>query len=133
MVCGITSLDLDHTSILGKTIESIAWNKAGIMKPGVPTFTMDQPFRAAVPVLMERAKEKQVLYITYGLKLESTYFQWLTLPRTSSLREWPRRKTLQSFYMSFVILCVNFQKIVYNTVASRTENKNRIQWLVRIF
>ncbi|VDN51557.1 unnamed protein product [Dracunculus medinensis] len=33
VVCGITRLDLDHTSILGNTIESIAWHKAGIFKP----------------------------------------------------------------------------------------------------
>ncbi|PSN30712.1 Folylpolyglutamate synthase [Blattella germanica] len=31
---GITSLALDHTDILGNTIEEIAWQKAGIMKPG---------------------------------------------------------------------------------------------------
>jgi dihydrofolate synthase / folylpolyglutamate synthase len=32
----ITSIDLDHTSYLGHTIEAIAFEKAGIMKPGVP-------------------------------------------------------------------------------------------------
>ena len=31
-VCGITSLDLDHTSILGNTLKTIAWQKAGIFK-----------------------------------------------------------------------------------------------------
>ena len=31
-VCGITSLDLDHTSILGNTLEAIAWQKAGIFQ-----------------------------------------------------------------------------------------------------
>lgn len=39
VVCGITTLDLDHTSLLGGTIAEIAWHKAGIMKPGVATFT----------------------------------------------------------------------------------------------
>ena len=32
IVCGVTSLGLDHTNILGNTIEEIAWNKAGIFK-----------------------------------------------------------------------------------------------------
>lgn len=32
----ITSIQLDHTKILGDTIEKIALEKAGIMKPGVP-------------------------------------------------------------------------------------------------
>lgn len=31
-VCGISSLGIDHTSILGDTIEEIAWQKAGIFK-----------------------------------------------------------------------------------------------------
>lgn len=32
MVTGITALGLDHVSVLGKTIEEIAWQKAGIYK-----------------------------------------------------------------------------------------------------
>lgn len=32
VVCGVTSLGIDHTSVLGTTIESIAWHKAGIFK-----------------------------------------------------------------------------------------------------
>ena len=37
VVCGITTLDIDHTAALGNTIEEIAMHKAGIMKPGVLT------------------------------------------------------------------------------------------------
>ncbi len=32
----ITGISLDHTSILGDTVEKIAWEKAGIIKEGVP-------------------------------------------------------------------------------------------------
>lgn len=32
IVCGITALGLDHVSVLGNTLESIAWHKAGIIK-----------------------------------------------------------------------------------------------------
>ena len=35
----ITSISLEHTHILGDTIEKIAGEKAGIIKPGVPVFT----------------------------------------------------------------------------------------------
>jgi len=35
----ITSVGIDHTHTLGSTIESIAWHKAGIVKPGVPAVT----------------------------------------------------------------------------------------------
>ena len=39
IACGITTLDIDHTAILGKTVEEIAWHKAGIMKAGSTAFT----------------------------------------------------------------------------------------------
>nr|KAG5700455.1 hypothetical protein BaRGS_013942 [Batillaria attramentaria] len=32
IVCGISSLDLDHTNLLGHTLEDIAWHKSGIFK-----------------------------------------------------------------------------------------------------
>ncbi|MBO4337919.1 MAG: bifunctional folylpolyglutamate synthase/dihydrofolate synthase [Lachnospiraceae bacterium] len=36
LACGITSIGLDHMQYLGNTIDSIAYEKAGIIKPGVP-------------------------------------------------------------------------------------------------
>ncbi len=36
LACAITSIDLDHTDLLGDTLESIAREKAAIAKPGVP-------------------------------------------------------------------------------------------------
>ena len=41
-VIGITSLSIDHQSQLGKTIDSIAREKAGIFKKGVPIVTVKQ-------------------------------------------------------------------------------------------
>ena len=32
LVTGITSLGLDHTAVLGKTLTDIAWHKGGIFK-----------------------------------------------------------------------------------------------------
>lgn len=32
VVCGITSLGLDHVNVLGNTIDQIAWHKSGIIK-----------------------------------------------------------------------------------------------------
>jgi dihydrofolate synthase / folylpolyglutamate synthase len=37
LAVAITSIDLEHTSFLGHTIEAIAFEKAGIIKPGAPT------------------------------------------------------------------------------------------------
>ena len=36
MACAITTISLDHQEYLGTTLSSIAFEKAGIMKPGVP-------------------------------------------------------------------------------------------------
>lgn len=58
-VTGITSLGIDHTAMLGSTIEEIAWHKAGIMKRGAPAFTAPQPPQA-LAVLQSRAAEKAV-------------------------------------------------------------------------
>lgn len=58
-VTGITSLGIDHTVLLGNTIEEIAWHKAGIMKPGALAFTVPQP-DGAMRVLEQRAEERSV-------------------------------------------------------------------------
>ncbi|XP_067165010.1 folylpolyglutamate synthase, mitochondrial isoform X2 [Apteryx mantelli] len=57
VVCGVSSLGIDHTSILGDTLEKIAWQKGGIFKPGVPAFTVAQPERP-LEVLRDRARER---------------------------------------------------------------------------
>jgi folylpolyglutamate synthase len=38
-VTGITTLGIDHTRMLGPSIESIAWHKAGIFKTNAPAFS----------------------------------------------------------------------------------------------
>ena len=43
VACAIASISLDHREFLGPTIEIIAGEKAGIMKPGVPVVTGLQP------------------------------------------------------------------------------------------
>ncbi len=46
-VCVVTSIGCDHTEILGDTIERIAAEKAGILKPGVPVVNGATDPRAA--------------------------------------------------------------------------------------
>ena len=41
-VCGIASLGMDHTELLGDTLGQIAREKAGILRPGVPAFSTPQ-------------------------------------------------------------------------------------------
>ena len=52
----ITPVDFDHEAWLGKSIESIAFEKAGILKPGVPAVLAPQR-PAALDVIRRRAAE----------------------------------------------------------------------------
>jgi dihydrofolate synthase / folylpolyglutamate synthase len=54
-VVALTPISIDHTDFLGNTLAAIAGEKAGIMKPGVPTVVGPQPPEAA-GVFAERAK-----------------------------------------------------------------------------
>jgi len=56
VVSVITNIGMDHTDVLGDTVEAIAWEKAGIIKPGVPVVTCaSQP--EAIKVITDRAQE----------------------------------------------------------------------------
>jgi len=56
---GVTSLAIEHTMFLGNTLESIAWHKGGIFKPGAPALTVEQS-SSALAVLRQRAQERHV-------------------------------------------------------------------------
>ena len=56
VLCVITPIDFDHEQYLGRSLEAIAGEKAGILKPGVPAvFSRQRPEAAAV--LDRRAAE----------------------------------------------------------------------------
>jgi dihydrofolate synthase / folylpolyglutamate synthase len=57
LACAITNIGLDHQPWLGDTLEKIAFEKAGIIKPGVPVVTTaDEP--KALTVIRDVAKQK---------------------------------------------------------------------------
>ena len=56
VLCVITSVGLDHEKFLGDTIEKIAKEKAGIMKPGVPVVFFDRKDEAT-PVMEQNAEK----------------------------------------------------------------------------
>ncbi|ATZ57206.1 hypothetical protein BCIN_14g03670 [Botrytis cinerea B05.10] len=62
-VCAITSLGLEHTDILGSTLEGIAWAKAGIMKKGAPVFTAPQDPEAMAVLKTTAAYEGVDLHV----------------------------------------------------------------------
>jgi len=68
-VCGITRIDYDHVERLGNTLAKIAWEKAGIIKPGVPVVSAEQ-----VPEAMEAiervAGERKARLVRVGQDIE---------------------------------------------------------------
>jgi dihydrofolate synthase/folylpolyglutamate synthase len=66
-VAVVTPISLDHTDLLGDTTEDIAYEKAGIIKPGGFLISAAQPVDAA-QVLLEKAREVQVPFKFEGVE-----------------------------------------------------------------
>lgn len=64
----ITSIGLDHTAILGDTYEQIAFEKAGIIKSGVPALTAVSQ-EGALSVIEKTAKEKNAKLYRLGSEI----------------------------------------------------------------
>jgi len=65
-IVGITSIAFDHQEYLGQTIESIAAEKAAIIRPGVRAVIARQSEPAALDVLLRRCEEVGVTPILAG-------------------------------------------------------------------
>lgn len=55
-LCAIAAIDLDHMQYLGDTVEAIAGEKAGIIKPGVPVAV--HPARESVAAVFAQAAQR---------------------------------------------------------------------------
>lgn len=67
----ITPIELEHCDVLGDTIEKIAFEKAGIIKPGVPVVVQHQR-QEALAVIRQKADEMKspLLYADDHIKIE---------------------------------------------------------------
>ncbi len=64
-VAVVTPVSLDHQHFLGETVAAIAFEKAGILKPGAPVVVGPQPAEAAA-VIAARAAELRAPLHRYG-------------------------------------------------------------------
>lgn len=78
-ICAITSISMDHTNVLGNSLEKIAIEKCGIIKPNIPI--IDGEMNPEIKkIIKEKAKEKNAEYIdatifeiTYKTDLQGLY------------------------------------------------------------
>ena len=70
IACAITTISLDHTSVLGDTVEKIAAEKAGIIKPGVPVISGPQS-QAAKKVIAEAARAAGTKFHAWGEEIKA--------------------------------------------------------------
>jgi len=77
----ITRIALDHADYLGTDLEKIAWEKAGIIKEGVPVICGPMPVEAEAVVYKEAAEKKVPIL---GSE-EAAFFQPLESRRTDQL------------------------------------------------
>jgi len=73
LACGITSISIDHVAQLGHTLEEIAGEKAGIIKPGVPVVSAPQSAEALAVVERVAADRGAPLWIV-GREIEIADF-----------------------------------------------------------
>ncbi|MGN0704889.1 MAG: bifunctional folylpolyglutamate synthase/dihydrofolate synthase [Lentihominibacter sp.] len=83
MICAITSISYDHMDRLGNTLEEIAADKAGIIKPGVPVISnVDAPEAARVIARTAYEKESRlydVSKIKFSIAEETPFSQKVSM------------------------------------------------------
>ncbi|MBN1126306.1 MAG: bifunctional folylpolyglutamate synthase/dihydrofolate synthase, partial [Sedimentisphaerales bacterium] len=71
-VVGITSISIDHQNLLGNDLSSIAKEKAGVMKEGVPVITVQQEATAMRALRRQATRIKAPLTVT-GRDIDFSY------------------------------------------------------------
>lgn len=88
-VCVITNVDYDHMDLLGESLEQIAWEKAGIIKPGIPVICgirMNGP----LAIVQSRATELNAPIYLLGHAYHSQDYIRMGYRSVCVLRAWHR-------------------------------------------
>lgn len=101
LVSVITSIDYDHTSILGNTLAEIATEKAGIIKPGVPVVVSPQPEEARAAILA-RAKTHNAPAIEVGK--DYLFERGYSDLGGQDLRVWPAASPMEATNLHIALL-----------------------------
>lgn len=72
-VTAVTAIQLEHTQLLGDTLELIASEKAGIFKPGVPALTIPQQKPEVIEALRAAATQAGAPFMVLGADIDFNY------------------------------------------------------------
>jgi len=92
----ITNISFDHTDLLGNTLEKIAYEKAGIIKPGIPVVVGEKQEETAA-VFLDKAKETSsaLLFANTELHAVESHREGRLLVTTVYQKEIPLFKELK--------------------------------------
>ncbi len=102
----ITNIGLDHTEILGDTLEAIAKEKAGIIKPGVPVVISEyQPETAPVFNRIAQENNSLILYAEDHFEISKTKHQdgltnYIVKDKSDTL-QWIQKLDLNGNYQQY--------------------------------
>lgn len=71
----ISNIGMDHMNLLGDTLEKIAGEKAGIIKPGIPA-VVGEVLPETLPVFEKKAREQNSALIIASQKRQATDWKW---------------------------------------------------------
>jgi dihydrofolate synthase / folylpolyglutamate synthase len=74
-LCVITNIGWDHINLLGDTLEKIAFEKAGIIKAGVPVI-IGEVLAETLPVFEQAASEKNAPLVVASHKRQAVDWHW---------------------------------------------------------
>lgn len=152
MVSVITPIGWDHVEILGPTLEDIASEKAGIIKPGRPVILSRQTHPEVLPVFYRIANEKAAPLTeachhyqieALGWKMQpDAYYRVFQDQLTGQTHSSPLTGDYQATNLETVLTVVDFLKAqgwhipdtaIYEgiqTVSEKTCLRGRGQWLI---
>lgn len=125
----ITSISLEHTNILGKTIEEIAGEKAGIIKSKIPVFAghIDE---TAINVISDKAKKNGSLFYKFSdfaelknnfVKIKSDSFEY-NIYKTPLAGKHQLRNSALAVFSLYKTLGISSAKIITSGIKNVVKN-----------
>ncbi len=131
----ITNIGLDHIEILGHTIEKIAAEKAGIIKPGVPVVTGASGKALGVIEKVARKSGSRLVKVSTQKGPEGNFLLAKTVAGLLSLRGVERRSNLKRDRFALLAMTARglpgrFEEIEPGVILDGAHNPDKVQSLI---